>query len=430
MTFTKRDTGQSIVRSIGYRRSLLATAAALALGVITAPPPTSAKPVPPNQPIVSTVAGDGIAGYSGNGGLATAAEANGPCGVAVDSNGNILFSDTNNNVVRAVAHSTGDFYGLKMTAGDIYTVAGNTKEGYRGDGGPARDAQFDTPDGLLVDSAGDIIIGDTTNEVVRYIPAVTGTHLGLAMTAGHVYTVAGDGNYGFSGAGGRAKSAELGLDVVVGLALDADGNLVVTDGDNSVIWVVANATGTFYGQSMTAGDIYIIAGNGNSDYTGDGGPATAAALDEPEGAAFDTSGNLVFVDDSNDVIRVVAEKTGTFFGKKMKSGDIYTVGPKSDANKLSSPEGLAIDDAGNVVFVDAGNNITYLLGAKKGVDQGVNVKPGKVYTIAGNGNTAYTGDGGPARSAAFNTPCGVASDLHGGLLIADSGNNAIRHLTD
>jgi secreted PhoX family phosphatase len=406
-------------------RIIFLTSAILSLTIVGASP-TSAKAT--DTATISTVAGNGTAGLSGNGGPALQAELNGPCGLALDPHGNVLFSDTNNNVVRVLAESTGTFYGQAMTSGDVYGLAGTGVEGYKGNGKAPLKAQFDEPDGITVDSAGDVIISDTENEVIRYIPATTSTHFGIAMTAGDLYVIAGNTNDGFSGSGGPATKAAIGLDTVAGVVLDANGNLIITDGDDNVIWVVANSTGTFYGQAMTAGDAFIIAGNGNADYTGDGGPALAAALDEPEGIAIDSSGNLVFADDSNDVIRVVAEKTGTFYGKKMTTGDIYTIGPKSDANKLGDPEGLIIDPAGNIVFADAGNNIVYLLATSTGTDDGIAIKANKLYEVAGNGKTGDTGDGGNPQKAELNSPCAVATDSHGNLIIADGGNNVIRQV--
>jgi sugar lactone lactonase YvrE len=402
---------------------ILATAATLVSVIIYAPAGYAKTPA---SPIITTIAGTGTAGYSGDSAKATLAELDGPCGLAVDHNGNILFSDTNNNVVRAVAGSTGEFYGQSMTANDVYTIVGDGTSGYLGDGGPPGQAQMSTPDGLSVDAAGDVIISDTANEIVRFIPAASGTYFGIDMIAGNIYTVAGNTEFGFQGNGGQATSAELGLDVVTGVAVDAAGNLVVTDGDNNVIWVVANRTGEFYGQAMTMGDIYIVAGTGAADYKGDKGPAIKAALDEPEGLAIDGAGNLVFVDDSNAVIRVVAAVSGSFYGKAMTAGDIYTVGPKSEANTLNTPEGLTIDPAGNIVFADAGNNVVYLLGGKSGTDLGVKVKAGHLYTVAGNGTAGYMGDGGKATAAELNGPCAVASDAQGHLYIADGVNNVIR----
>jgi trimeric autotransporter adhesin len=128
------------------------------------------------------------------------------------------------------------------------------------------------------------------------------------------------------------------------------------------------------------------------------------------------------------VIRVVAATSGSFYGRAMVAGDIYTVGPKSDANNLNTPEGLTIDSAGNVLFADSGNNVVYLLGGHSGTDYGVKVKPGHLYTIAGNGTAGDTGDGGSAIAAEFNGPCAVATNAQGDLYIADGGNNVIRQV--
>ena len=243
--------------------------------------------------------------------------------MAVDGAGNLVIADTDNDRVRVVAASTGTFYGQAMTAGDIYTVAGDGKAGFSGDGGPATSAELDYPDGVAVDGAGNLVIADTGNNRVRVVAASTGTFYGQAMTAGDIYTVAGDGTAGFSGDGGPATSAEL--NDPAGVAVDGAGNLVIADTSNNRVRVVAASTGTFYGQAMTAGDIYTVAGDGTGGFSGDGGPATSAELDSPYGVAVDGAGNLVIADTDNNRVRVVAASTGTFYGQAMTAGDIYTV---------------------------------------------------------------------------------------------------------
>jgi hypothetical protein len=151
----------------------------------------------------------------------------------------------------------------------------------------------------------------------------SGTFYGQAMTAGHIYTIAGNGTSGDAGDGGLATSAELSFPT--GAGVDAHGNVLIADGSNNQIRAVAASTGTFYGQAMTAGHIYTIAGNGTSGYSGDGGPATAAALDIRAAPTVDSVGNVVFADVFNSVVRVVAAASGTFYGVAMKAGDIYTV---------------------------------------------------------------------------------------------------------
>ena len=140
--------------------------------------------------------------------------------------------------------------------------------------------------------------------------ARTGTFYATAMTAGDTYTVAGDGTAGFSGDGGRATRAEL--NVPHGATADRAGNLVIADTGNNRVRVAAAAAGTFYGRAMLAGHIYTVAGNGTAGFSGDGGPATGAELNQPGDVAVDAAGNLVIADTANLRVRVVAASTGTF----------------------------------------------------------------------------------------------------------------------
>jgi hypothetical protein len=143
---------------------------------------------------------------------------------------------------------------------------------------------------------------------VRVVAARTGTFYGQAMTAGDIYTIAGDGDQRSSGDGGPATAAGLTPGAV---AIDAAGNLVIADSypnrdiSNNRIRVVAARSGTFYGQAMTAGDIYTVAGDGTAGYAGDGGPAVQAELSSPEGVAVDRSGDLVIADGGNGRVRIV-----------------------------------------------------------------------------------------------------------------------------
>ena len=157
---------------------------------------------------------------------------------------------------------------------------------------------------MAVDGAGNLVISDSGNDRVRVVATRTGTFYGQAMTAKHIYTVAGNGTYGFSGDGGPATAAEL--DTPDQTAVDGAGNLVIADSANDRVRVVAAGTGTFYGQAMTAGDIYTVAGNGTTGFSGDGDLATGAALDSPRGVTVDGAGNLVIADRGNNRVRVVA----------------------------------------------------------------------------------------------------------------------------
>ena len=222
--------------------------------------------------------------------------------MAVDSAGNLLIADTSNNRVRVVAVKTGTFYGQAMHAGDIYTVAGGGTGGL-GNGGPATSAQLNQPRGMVVDGTGNLLIADSGDGMVRAVAVATGTFYGQAMTAGDIYTVAGNGTQGFTGDGSAATAAEL--FGPAGLLQDSAGNLVLTDLGNNRVRVVAETTGTFYGQAMTTGDIYTVAGNGTAELIGDGGPATAAGLANPMGITADGTGNLLIADVNNNRVREV-----------------------------------------------------------------------------------------------------------------------------
>jgi hypothetical protein len=384
---------------------------------------------------IYTVAGDGTGGFSGDGGPAASAELSGPSGVAVDAAGNVLIADNYNQRVRVVAASTGTFYGQAMTAGDIYTIAGDGTAAFSGDGGPATSAELSAPASVSLDHAGNVLIADTDNNRVRVVAASTGTFYGQAMIAGDIYTVAGNGTYGFSGDAGPASSAEL--KNPAGAAVDAAGNLVIADTSNDRVRVVAASTSTFYGRAMTAGDIYTIAGNGHYGFSGDGRPATKAQLSVPGSVALDGAGNLLIADYNNSRVRVKAASTGTFYGRAMIAGDMYTVagnggwafsgdgGPATKA-KLRGPSGVAVDAAGDLLIADSNNQRVRVVAASTATFYGQAMTAGNIYTIAGNGKTGFSGDGGPATSAKLNGPSAVAVDATGNVLIADSANNRVR----
>jgi hypothetical protein len=320
---------------------------------------------------IYTVAGNGTRGFAGDGGPAAQAELSYPDAVAVDRAGNLVIADASNFRVRVVAARTGTFYGQPMTAGDIYTVAGDGVPGYTGNGGPATAAEMEGPAGVAVDGTGNLLIADEQNQRVRLVPVRTGTYYGHAMTADHIYTVAGNGTGRFFGDGGPATRAHLRYPQ--GVSVDAAGNLLIADSEHQRIRVVAAKAGTFYGQAMTTGYIYTVAGKARLGFSGDGGPATSAKLNDPVGVAVDRAGNLVIADLVNQRVRVVAVGSGTFYGRAMTAGDIYTV--------------------------------------------------------AGNGKAGYAGDGRRGTSAQLCGPSGVAVTGAGGLLIADECNYRVRQVS-
>jgi hypothetical protein len=382
---------------------------------------------------IYTAAGDGTFGFAGNGGPATKAELAQPGGVTVDGTGNLVIADDLNDQVRVVAARTGSFYGRAMTAGDIYTVAGFVSGlgCFSGDGGPARRAELCNPRGVTVDAAGNVLIADSLNSRVRAVAAATGTFYGRAMTAGDIYTIAGGGS---SRANGIPATRALTYDPE-GLAVAATGNLAIDDAGAQQVRMVAAATGTFYGQAMIAGDIYTIAGTGGQGYTGDGGPAAKATLDQPEAVTIDGQGNLVIADTVNNRVRVVAAATGTFYGQRMAAGDIYTIaggggslanGVPATSASLYFPEAVAIDHSGNLVIADTLNNEVRVVAAATSTFYGQPMTGGDIYTIAGIGHWGFSGDGGPATKAELCSPNGLAVDGAGNVTITDSCNSRIR----
>ena len=221
------------------------------------------------------------------------------------------------------------------------------------------------------------------------------------------------------------------------MTVDRSGDLIVADNQNNRIRVVAAASGALFGTTVTAGQITTVAGDGTWGYAGDKGPATSAQLAYPAGTALDRNGNLVICDSGNNVIRVVASSTGTFYGQSMTSGDIYTVagdGTAGDAGtgtaatgaELNQPTGVAVDRTGNLVIADLGNNQVRVVAAATGTYYGQHMTAGDIYTVAGDGTAGFAGDGGAATGAELDMPEGVALDAQGDVVIADYGNNRVR----
>src|ERR1022692_381452 len=335
--------------------------------------------------IVTRVAGTSQ-GYAGDGGLATNAQLNGPFGVAVDGYGNVFIADTGNYVVRKVAAATGIITTVAGTK-----VAGNGSPGYSGDGGPATSAGLSDPNAVAVDGFGNLYIAD--NYLIRKVAAATGI----------ITTVAGNYAAGYSGDGGPATSAQI---VATGLALDGAGDIYIADDKDNVIRKVTAATGI----------ITTVAGNGAADYSGDGGPATSAKLDQPHAVAVDGPGNIYIADTANNVIRKVAAATGIITtaagnGAAYYSGD----GGLATSAQLVYPPGVAVDGSGNLYISDLSDVVRKVVAAT-----------GIITTVAGNGAAGYSGDGGPAINASFHSPSGMAVDGSGNLYIADTGNDVIR----
>jgi hypothetical protein len=260
-----------------------------------------------------------------------------------------------------IAVRSGRFYGRAMTAGDVYTIAGSGGfGGFSGDGGPAVKAAFYYPTAVATDRHGNVLIVDALNSRVRLVAEATGTFYGRKMTVGDIYTVAGGG--ASLGDGGPAVKAGV---VPRGVATDPAGNLIIADWSNRRARLVAVRTAAMYGQQMTAGDIYTIAGSGEQGSSGSGGPARAARFEDLSGVTTDRYGNVVITDMIGGAVWVAAVTDGTFYGQAMTAGDIYrvagggaTLGDGGPAAKalLSSPTAVAVSPAGALLVADGGDN--------------------------------------------------------------------------
>ena len=274
--------------------------------------------------VITTVAGSGTNGFSGDGGAATSARLNYPYGVTPDGAGNLYIADSRNNRIRKVD-----------TAGVITTVAGSSTTGaFSGDGGAATTARLNLPDSVVLDALGNLYIADRVNHRIRKVD-----------TAGVITTVAGSSTTGaFGGDGGAATAARLYDPSSV--ALDALGNLYITDKDNRRIRKVD-----------TAGVITTVAGTGAFGSSGDGGAATAARLSTPIGVAVDWAGNLFIADEDGHRIRKVdtAGNISTVAGSST-TGAFSGDGGAATAARLNEPEGVALDRLGNLYIADTSNN--------------------------------------------------------------------------
>ena len=333
-------------------------------------------------PLISTVAGNGAIGFSGDGGPATSAEINYPRSAAVDVSGDLYIADTYNNRVRKVTPN-----------GTISTVAGNGTMGYSGDGGPATNAEFALTWGTAVDASGNLYIADNGNMRIRKV-----------TPDGTISTVAGNGTPGYSGDGGLAISAELLYPESV--AVDSNGNLYIADFQNERIRKV-----------NSAGIITTIAGNGTAGYSGDGGPATSAELNWPTNVAVDGSGNVYIADLMNNRVRkvtaggVISTVAGNGTAAYSQDGGLATNA------SLDYPIGVAVDSSNNLYITDDGARIR-------------KVAPnGTISTVAGDGTVGYSGDGGLATLAELNSPNCLAIDGDGNIYIPDYANQRVRKVT-
>lgn len=297
---------------------------------------------------ITTIAGTDSAGYNGEGLAATSAKLNDPTGVTVDAVGVVYIADKGNHRVRVITPATSR----------LNTVAGDGTAGYSGDGGAATAARLNQPRCVVTDAARDVYIADQGNNRVRKVD----------MSTGIITTIAGTGTAGFSGDGGPATAAQL--NGPYGLAMDAADNLYICDVDNQRIRKVT-----------PAGIITTVAGSGTAGYSGDWGPATSAQLNEPIGVAIDAEGGIIIADGWNNRVRKV-DPSGLIYtiagtGTAGYSGD----GGAAISAQLNNPYGVCAAPNGNVVISDYTNNrLRWLYPGGVGVngagaDKGVRIYP-------------------------------------------------------
>ena len=328
-------------------------------------------------------AGNGIKGFSGEGAPAGAAALNFPTGAAVALDGTIYVADFENHVVRRIRND-----------GVIETVAGNANAVEIGDGGAALLASLYVPTAVAIDAAGLLYIADNGNHRIRRV--------GLD---GIIQTIAGTGDPGYSGDGGPATQAQLSSPQ--GIAVDANGNVYFSDAATHTVRLIG-----------TDGVITTLAGTGAPGFSGDGGPAAKALFNEPRGIALDPAGALYIADSMNHRLRRISKDgavttlAGT--GEAGFSGDD---GPAAKA-ACNEPSGVTIAPNGSIYLADLANARVRRISPD-----------GRIFTVAGNGLSKFSGDGGLSTAAVLDSPQGIGASANGAILIADSVNNRIRRIS-
>jgi sugar lactone lactonase YvrE len=332
--------------------------------------------------IIDLLAGNGTAGFSGDGGPAVSAQLSYPADISVDNSGNILIAD--NNRIR------------KISGGIITTISGNGMAGYNGDDIPAASASLYSPSNVHVSKTGNVYVNDVRNYAIRKITGATSI----------ITSVVGNRTVGTSGIGGQAASAQLYRPGSI--AIDTAKNVYLSDFYNNKIYKITHSNGI----------ITTVAGTGEQGVNiGNGGSALLAKMGGPRGMSVDEAGNFYFIDFELSV-RKVNISTGIITrvaGSETTYGFSGDGGPATSA-KLNRATGTAIDKLGNLYIADQQNNCIRKVTALNGI----------ISTVAGSGISGYAGDGTLATTAKLNNPSGVAVDNKGNIFVADNGNNVIR----
>ncbi len=365
---------------------------------------------------VTLVAGNGArGGNTGDDGPAISADLTYPSGVAVDNAGNIFIADRTYCRIREVSAQTGV----------ISTVAGTGTCFYSGDGGPATSAMLNNPSSVAVDKSGNLFIADTNNCLAREVSASTGI---ISTLAGTLPDETGLLHCGYSGDGGPGTSAKLGFpnDVTV----DGSGNIIIADTTNCAIRKI----------SASAGTISTVGGTGSCGYSGDGGMATSAQINQVYGVAVDRSGNIFVADTVNCLVREISASNvhiSTVAGSYSLGCGYSGDGNSATSGELNQPYGVAVDRSGDLFIADYNNSVIREVSASNGnisTFAGVAVPdPNHVGEMIGF--PAYSGDGYAAKNAELGflnaTPwgAGMATDRSGNVFIADTANSVIREVS-
>ncbi len=334
--------------------------------------------------IINTVCGNGLSGYTGDGGPALNASFNGLPNVNLDKDGNIYIADAGNNVIRMVDAKTGI----------VTTVAGNGIQGYSGDGGLATQASLNLPFHTAIDVHGNLYISDLVNNRIRKVDKATGI----------IKTIAGTGNSGYNGDG---NALSVNVSFPFGIALDNHENLIISEGQY------------LRKLNLKSGMITTILGNGTSGFSGDGGPASQAVVSFIWNVAVDNHDNIYLSDQGNYRIRKIDGKTGiitTVAGNGVlgNSGN----GELAINASFTQPVGIAVDEKGNIYISDEVLSQIYVVDKKTGI----------INLIAGKGFGGFSGDGGPAINALLSHPNSLSVDKKGNIYVSDDFNYRVREL--
>ncbi|MCC5466522.1 NHL domain-containing protein [Pelosinus baikalensis] len=341
-------------------------------------------------------AGTGAAGYSGDGEKADIAQLNGPAGLAVDKNDNVFVAEMHNHVIRKVDVGTGM----------ITTVAGCGAKGFDGDGGLAVDAKLNGPAGVFIDSNENIFIADFLNHRIRKIDAMTGI----------INTIAGTGDTGYNG--DNIKACDAKLNYPAGVIADSIGNVYFNDYKNNRIRKIS-----------TNGMISTYAGTGTYGYSGDGELAEQAQMNDVYGLAIDRYDNIYIIDSLNFAVRKVDAKTGritTIVGKG-EAGPVNEFGSITNSflgGILPNKEKIGVDEVPHAIEVDLNGNL-FIADTGSNRIRMVDIEQGVIYSIAGNGEKAYSGDDGAALNAGLGV-YGLRMDSKNNLYFIDFHKHVIR----